>query len=102
MSQLIVVSSPTIHFGPVTLKAASAKQRKAGLVGWLYFKLPGGVKLDGVILRRTSRGKLALSFPKCRKRTGRERPYVGITRRELERMVLRALKLPEAEDNDQR
>lgn len=68
-----------------------------GLLGFVALELPSGLVLDGVALRRTSRGRLCLSFPERRDSRGRRHPYIrpvdDRARRELEAEVFAALGL---------
>ena len=81
----------------VRLIPASADERQRGLLGFVAFNLNDRVRLDGATLRRTSSGRLRISFPMRRDRHGREhpllRPLDDAARRELERQVLAALGL---------
>ena len=56
------------------MKWEVARQRD-GLLGWLSLRI-GNLLLDGVALRRTSRGDLTLSWPARRDRGGRDHPVV--------------------------
>ena len=70
---------------------------RRGMLGWLSFDLDGTLHVDGVALRRTSRGRMALSFPTRFDRRGREHPFLRPTcdraRRAIERVVLAELGL---------
>ena len=81
----------------VRLIPASTDERQRGLLGFVAFNLNDRVRLDGATLRRTSSGRLRISFPMRRDRHGREhpllRPLADAARRELERQVLAALGL---------
>ena len=76
--------------------AASQKgEVVTGLLGWVRFRLDGRLQLDGVAVRRTRGGELALSFPARVDRHGRRHPYIrplnDVTRKEIERQVFRQL-----------
>ncbi len=70
-----------------------------GLLGWLRFDVNGALRLDGVALRRTREGTIALTFPARRDRQGRDHPLVrpldSEARAAIERQVLAALGLDE-------
>ncbi len=91
--------SQPIRVHDVRFTAASPSQEAEGLVGWVRFELNGVLRLDGVMLRRSVSGHLALSFPARRDRTGRDhkfvRPVTPEVGREIEFQVLRALGLEE-------
>lgn len=55
---------------------ASSRQRSEGLLGWVSFRLAGAFHIDGVALRRTRDGRLALSWPVRRDSRGRHHPLV--------------------------
>ena len=86
-----------VHVSDVRLIPASTDEPQRGLLGFVAFSLNDRVRLDGATLRRTSSGKLRISFPKRRDQHGREhpllRPLDDAARRELERQVLTALGL---------
>ena len=75
--------------------AASRRQHRAGLLGWLSFNLDGTLRLDGVTLRRTMAGRLALSFPERTDSSGQQHPIIrpldNNARRRLEQAVIAAL-----------
>jgi len=79
----------------VRLVPAPGQDREKGLIGWLSFRLPGGLLIDGVTLRRTLDGRLALSFPARRDGRGAEhpilRPVSAEVRAAIERQVLEQL-----------
>jgi hypothetical protein len=76
---------------------ASGDLAKSGLLGWLAFDLDGTWRVDGVALRRTRRGDLALSFPSRIDRHGFAhwfvRPTCDRARREIEGAILAELGL---------
>ncbi len=58
----------------MTYSPASDDQEWHGLLGWVAFHLNDTVRVEGVMLRRTARGRLALSYPRRRvEATGEER-----------------------------
>lgn len=72
--------------------SATPQDQARGLIGFLSFTLNGVFGVDGVTLRETSDGRLALSFPARRDRQGRDhpifRPLDDETRRDLEQQIL--------------
>lgn len=76
-------------------------ETRSGLLGWCSFTLGNLIRIDGVTVRRTRTGRLALSFPARRDRAGIDHPFVrpvdDATRRQLEDAILRALGLAPAE-----
>ncbi len=70
---------------------------RRGLLGFVSFQI-GRLRIDGVTIRRTTNGRLALSFPAHRDRRGWDHAYVrpldDTTRREIERQVLSAILIP--------
>ena len=76
-------------------------ESRTGLLGWCSFTLGNLVRVDGVCVRRTRAGRLALSFPSRRDRAGNDHPYIrpidDATRRQLEATILSALGLAPAE-----
>jgi len=83
----------------VRLTAAPDDAQERGLLGWISLVLNDTIKLDGVTLRRTAGGRLALSFPARRDAGGRQHQYVrpldDRARREIESQVFQALGLEE-------
>ena len=65
--------------------------RRAGLLGYVSVHY-GDLVLDGIVLRRTSEGRYALSFPAKTDRAGRKHSYIrpidDAVRQEIEREVL--------------
>jgi len=70
---------------------------RRGMLGWVSFDINGTWHVDGLALRRTTRGKLSLSFPSRLDRRGVEhaflRPTCDRARRVIERLVLEELGL---------
>ena len=62
-----------------------------GLIGWLCCTV-AGLHLDGLTLRRTRKGRFAISFPCRRDGSGRKHPIVRPTGPALERAILAALR----------
>ena len=79
----------------ITFVAAPPHERAGGLLGWVAATLDGRLRFDGLTLRRTLSGRLAISFPARRDGAGKQHPIVrpldGDTRRSLERQILDAL-----------
>ena len=75
----------------LTFTPADAAHRESGLLGWLRVTLAGAVIIDGLALRRTLGGRLALSWP--RKSNGRSvvTPANAEARRRIEDAVFGAL-----------
>ena len=69
---------------------------RSGLLGFLSI-FYGGLIVDGITVRRTATGKLALSFPERRDRKGRAhsvvRPVDDESRRRIEAIVFGAATL---------
>jgi len=63
----------------------------AGRVGFVACTV-AGLRLDGLVLRRTRGGRLALSFPCRRDARGRRHPFVRPEGPGLERAILQALR----------
>lgn len=83
----------------ITFKAGDALAERAGLLGWISATIDNRLRLDGLTLRRTTSGRLTLSFPAKRDGTGRKHSYVrpidDRTRLEIEQQVFHALGLEE-------
>jgi DNA-binding cell septation regulator SpoVG len=66
-----------------------------GLLGFVALTLPGGLRVDGLTLRRSREGRRYLAFPSRLDREGREHPYLrplnNSSRQVIERAVLSAL-----------
>jgi hypothetical protein len=85
------------HITNVRLLPGSWRDAQTGLLGYVQFTVAGGLRIDGVTLRRTRDGRLTLSYPR---RTGHEgcdyhyvRPLDGATRIAIERQVFAKLGL---------
>jgi DNA-binding cell septation regulator SpoVG len=78
----------------VRFTATSRADRDRGLLAYAAFRLNGALQLDGIALRRTRDGRVALSFPCRRDRAGRRHPLVhpltDAARRSIEVQVLAA------------
>ena len=89
----------TIRVTSTEFKAASPAEVQTGLLGWISVTVNGGLRLDGLTVRRTVGGSLTLSFPARRDATGHQhffvRPLDDQTRRHIERQVFQALGLEE-------
>lgn len=96
------LSRPGTHLGQVTFSAAPESVRLTGLLGWVSLVVDGSLKIDGITVRRTRAGRLALSFPTRHDRTGRQHPLVrpvdARARRQIEGAVLDALGMTTAQD----
>ncbi len=81
----------------LTFAPAPRADTERGLLGWVSFDINGTWHIDGVALRRTNSGRLALSFPSRIDRHGLEHAYLRPTcdraRRVIERAVLAELGL---------
>jgi DNA-binding cell septation regulator SpoVG len=86
-----------INIDRVELVTAGPAGAETGLLGWIQCRVNRSLLLDGLTLRRTQDGRLALSFPARRDRAGNQRFYVrpldDETRCEIERQVFAALGL---------
>ena len=91
--------SQLIRVHDVQFTSASSADADTGLLGWVRFILNGIVRIDGVAVRRTLRGRMALAFPAKRDRAGRRRKFVrpinAEVGREIETQVLSKLGLEE-------
>lgn len=88
-----------MQISEVRYHSAADADRAAGLLGWISATLDGGLRLDGLALRRTLSGRLVLSYPSRTDAAGRRhfylRPIHDAARRDLEAQVLRAIGLEE-------
>ncbi|MBL8726659.1 MAG: hypothetical protein JNK49_21640 [Planctomycetes bacterium] len=80
---------------------ATDDEVRSGLLGYLGVDY-GDLMLDGVTLRRTADGRLALSFPSRTDRKGRRHPFIRpvdeAARRTIERAILAQLAVADAKD----
>ena len=85
----------TFYISQVRFQATESGDRETGLMGFISLLLNGGIRIDGITLRKTRAGHLALSFPARSDAEGRMHPVVhpinNATRIEIERQVLNAL-----------
>lgn len=83
----------------VVMTVAPAREKRAGLVGWVTCVVGGELRLDGLSVRRTLDGRLIVSFPSRKTRRGVERPYIAplddAAREGIQRQILAALDLDE-------
>jgi hypothetical protein len=79
----------------VCFTPAGTAEREDGLLGHLAITLNETLRIDGVQLRRTVAGSLALSWPRRRDRNGRDHPIIrplgDRARRALEHQILTVL-----------
>ncbi|MEE9394452.1 MAG: hypothetical protein V3W41_18305 [Planctomycetota bacterium] len=84
-----------IRVDRVRFNRASEEFQNDGLLGWVSFVLNGTMALDGVMVRRTREGRITVSFPARRDRSGYDHPYIrplgSTARRETETQLLAAL-----------
>ena len=84
-----------LHVSTVALVNASPTEARSGLLGWVSCVLNQTVVVDGIALRRTADGRLALSYPARRDRAGNQhhviRPLDDDARQHLEREIFKAL-----------
>ena len=92
-------TSKEVKITDIKFAAASSKDVEGGLLGWASCSLNGALRLDGLAVRRTADGHLALSFPARKDSVGRQHPIVrpldDHARREIEHAVFCALGLRE-------
>ncbi len=85
-----------LHITSVAFINARPADVRTGLLGWVTCVLNHAVLLDGITLRRTADGQLALSYPARRDRTGNQHPYIrpldDAARQHLEREIFKALR----------
>ena len=93
-----MTTRPTIT--RIRFRPASRRDVSEGLLGWLKFE-HGNLLVEGVMVRRTRAGTVALSFPRHVDREGRMRypvrPISDGARRAIEKQILAELKLLEVE-----
>ena len=77
-----------------TWTRGSAQDERDGLLGFVMAEY-GDLVLDGITVRRTAEGRLALSFPARTDKAGRKHAYVrpidDAARQEIEREVMSQL-----------
>ncbi|MFT7464311.1 MAG: hypothetical protein ACI9EF_002664 [Pseudohongiellaceae bacterium] len=88
-----------VAISDVKLVEASDAEQQRGLIGAVSFTVERVLRLDGISLRRVSRGGYTLVFPARRDDHGLLRPYMspmdGNSRRSLEGSIVAALELEE-------
>ena len=88
---------PKLIIDNVHLTSSSSSDVLDGLLGWIRCSINGELFLDGLTLRRTADGRLTISFPARRDRSGRLHPCVrpadDTVRRTIEDQVFAALGL---------
>ncbi len=88
---------PELRVAQVRFTAASPGDQATGLIGYVSCILGDVLHLDGLVVRRTADGRLALAFPARRDASGRKhfflRPLNDAARREIEAQIFRALNL---------
>jgi hypothetical protein len=81
----------------VRFYCADKTQRGSGLLGWATFLLDGRLRVEGIAIRRTAGGRLALAFPFRDDGYGKRwcylRPINDETRVAIEEQVLGQLDL---------
>src|SRR5688572_16310528 len=86
-----------MRISSISFSQAPRRDVRRGLLGWVSFDLGGTWHVDGVAVRRTQSGRLALAFPSRIDRQGFEhaflRPTCDRARRVIERLVLEELGL---------
>ncbi len=84
--------SPAITVSGVRFSPAGESEQRTGLLGWVACSY-GLVRLDGIAVRQTLDGRLALSFPRGRGKCPPVRPLDDGARRAIERQILEAIDL---------
>ncbi len=64
----------TLHVHSVRITLSSSRERREGLLAYVRVAL-GPYKIDGIAVRRTLKGRLAISYPKRFARDGSAHPY---------------------------
>ena len=77
----------------VQFTPAGDAERQTGLLGWVTCVLGDLLRLDGIAVRRTRVGRLALSFPRGRGKHPPVRPSDDEARRAIERQIFDAIGL---------
>lgn len=81
----------TFGIANVSFRPARLGDRPHGLLGFVAFDVGDAVRLDGMALRRTLTGRLALTFPERRDNVRAHafiKPLTRDARRELEERVI--------------
>ena len=90
-----------LRVSTVCMCPATSQELATGLLGWVTIQVGALLLLDGIALRRTRGGRLALSFPERSDSHGRRHPIVrpldDRARHELESQVFASLGLREGE-----
>lgn len=98
------MKTSSITLSEIRFHAASSAERERGLLGFITAILNGGLRVDGLALRRTLEGRLTISYPERRDADGHNRPVIrpidNATRLALEEQVFAAL--PGAIEEDAR
>jgi DNA-binding cell septation regulator SpoVG len=87
MSSVAAISD--VRFTP-----GSHADAETGLLGWVACVVDDRLVLDGIALRKTVAGRLALAFPERRTASGAYpymRPVDGPARRDIEQAIFRAI-----------
>lgn len=89
------MTAKTLDISQLTFVAAAESDRSNGLLGYLSFVLGGTLRIDGVTVRRSAVGHIALSFPERTDRHGRRHAIVHPIDRDaqlrIERTILEML-----------
>jgi len=90
-----------IEVSNVRFVASNRDDARRGLLGFVACVVGDALHLDGLTLRRTTDGRLTLSFPARRDACGRQhffvRPLDEVTRCDIENQVFEALGVEETE-----
>lgn len=88
-----------IKITDVRFTPAGPEDAGKGMRGWITCIVNGRIQLDGITLRRTRGGRMALSFPARKDSEGNQhfyiRPLDNSARRVIERQVFQALGIRE-------
>jgi hypothetical protein len=91
--------APAITVSDVHFSTAPREHIRWGLLGFVTFSVNGLFRFDGVALRRTATGRLALAFPKRLDPRGVRheivKPLTDAVRRKVEAQVFAALRVRE-------
>ena len=84
-----------LRVSEVSFAAAKLVEQEGGLLGYFAVTLNDSLRLDGLTLRRSLDGRLVISYPSRRGRSGHQhfyvRPLNDEVRREIEFQVFAAL-----------